>query len=124
MLSLSQSICFRYPQFGDVLLTSPGLARAASTRTVSLVAEDLSPLPPCAMQTIAPRVQLWTRAIEIDVAGADVPRSARQKKEQGIEPCSKNCVDPIYPQNLDLILLAGDAAFARQGSSRDLDHQA
>jgi hypothetical protein len=33
-------------------------------------------------------------------------RSA-QKKEQGIEPCSKNCVDPIFPLNLNLILLAG-----------------
>jgi hypothetical protein len=30
-----------------------------------------------------------------------------KKKEQGIEPCSKNCVDPIIPQNLDLILAGG-----------------
>jgi hypothetical protein len=30
-----------------------------------------------------------------------------KKKEQGIEPCSKNCVDPIIPQCLDLILAGG-----------------
>jgi hypothetical protein len=31
----------------------------------------------------------------------------QKKKEQGAEPCSKNCVDPISPKNLDLILIAG-----------------
>jgi hypothetical protein len=34
-------------------------------------------------------------------------RMVSKEKEQGIEPCSKNCVDPIFPQSLDLILLAG-----------------
>jgi len=29
------------------------------------------------------------------------------KKEQGEMPCSKNCVDPIFPQIFDLILVAG-----------------
>src|SRR5919204_1978133 len=38
------------------------------------------------------------------------------KKRAGRKPCSKNCVDPVYPANLDLILVArGDAACARQG---------
>jgi hypothetical protein len=23
----------------------------------------------------------------------------KEKKEQGFSPCSKNCVDPIFPQN-------------------------
>jgi len=47
----------------------------------------------------------------------------RRKKEQGDKPCSRNCVDPIFPK-MNLILIGrGDAACARQGSSRDLDHQ-
>jgi hypothetical protein len=33
--------------------------------------------------------------------------SESQKKEQGEMPCSENCVDPIFPQNFDLILAAG-----------------
>jgi len=48
----------------------------------------------------------------------------KRKKEQGGKPCSKNCVDPISPKNLDLILIDGATLLgARQGSSRDLDHQ-
>jgi hypothetical protein len=31
----------------------------------------------------------------------------QKKKEQGGKPCSKNCVDPISPKNLDLILIDG-----------------
>ena len=45
------------------------------------------------------------------------------KKKSREKPCSKNCVDPIsrkYRFDLDW---RGDAACARQGSSRDLDHQ-
>jgi hypothetical protein len=25
-------------------------------------------------------------------------KNLRKKKEQGVEPCSRNCVDPIFPQ--------------------------
>ena len=53
--------------------------------------------------------KLKTVLNEIDhaiIRNAD-ERSAQRKKEQGIEPCSKNCVDPIFPLNLNLILLAG-----------------
>jgi hypothetical protein len=35
----------------------------------------------------------------------DVPKKNLEKKEQGAKPCSKNCVDPISPQRLDLILI-------------------
>jgi hypothetical protein len=45
------------------------------------------------------------------------------KKRAGRQPCSKNCVDPIYPQFGFDLRWRGDAACARQGSSRDLDHQ-
>src|SRR3569833_590034 len=49
----------------------------------------------------------------------------RTKKEQGSGPCSENCVDPLYPASSDLIFFGGlTLLFARQGSSRDLDHQA
>ena len=47
-----------------------------------------------------------------------------QKNEQGGEPCSKNCVDPIVPADSDFVLIGGVTLLgARQGSSRDLDHQ-
>ncbi len=53
---------------------------------------------------------------------ASIMDRSRQKK-QG-HALLKNCVDPIVPDTLDLVLLnGGDAALARQGSSRDLDHQ-
>jgi hypothetical protein len=29
------------------------------------------------------------------------------KKEQGAKPCSKNCVDPVFPKKFDLILIDG-----------------
>jgi hypothetical protein len=48
-----------------------------------------------------------------------------EKKEQGSEPCSKIVSTLNFLENLDLLLICrGDAACARQGSSRDLDHQA
>src|SRR5258706_16162483 len=37
----------------------------------------------------------------------------RKKKEQGGKPCSKNCVDPISPKNLDLILMDGATLLVR-----------
>src|SRR6516225_8185964 len=50
-------------------------------------------------------------------------QSAHEKKA-GLTPCSKNCVDPVCPANRDLILIGGvTLLLARQGSSRDLDHQ-
>jgi hypothetical protein len=46
------------------------------------------------------------------------------EKRAGLTPCSKNCVDPVCPANRDLILIGGvTLLLARQGSSRDLDHQ-
>jgi hypothetical protein len=36
----------------------------------------------------------------------DRDRFAR-KKEQGAKPCSKNCVDPVFPANFDLSLIGG-----------------
>jgi hypothetical protein len=36
-----------------------------------------------------------------------------EKKEQGGKPCSKNCVDPISPKNLDLILIDGATLLVR-----------
>jgi len=48
-----------------------------------------------------------------------------EKKEQGTKPCSKIVSTLNFLENVDLILICrGDAACARQGSSRDLDHQA
>jgi hypothetical protein len=38
---------------------------------------------------------------------------ARQKKEQGEKPCSKNCVDPVFPEKLDLILIDGATLLVR-----------
>jgi hypothetical protein len=35
------------------------------------------------------------------------------KKEQGTKPCSKNCVDPISPKILDLILVDGATLLVR-----------
>jgi len=37
----------------------------------------------------------------------------QKKKEQGAKPCSKNCVDPIFPENLDLILIDGATLLVR-----------
>jgi len=37
------------------------------------------------------------------------------KKEQGDEPRSKNCVDPVFPKNFDLILIVGVALLVRAG---------
>jgi hypothetical protein len=36
-----------------------------------------------------------------------------QKKEQGAKPRSKNCVDPIFPENCDLILIDGATLLVR-----------
>jgi hypothetical protein len=41
-----------------------------------------------------------------------MPRD-KTKKEQGEKPCSKNCVDPISPKNLDLILIDGATLLVR-----------
>jgi hypothetical protein len=40
-------------------------------------------------------------------------REGLKKKEQGIEPCSKNCVDPTIPQSFDLILADGMTLLVR-----------
>jgi hypothetical protein len=46
-----------------------------------------------------------------------------QKKEQGVSPARK-IVSTLFARNLNFDLhWRGDAASARQGSSRDLDHQ-
>jgi hypothetical protein len=37
----------------------------------------------------------------------------KKKKEQGGKPCSKNCVDPYFPENLDLILIDGATLLVR-----------
>jgi hypothetical protein len=39
--------------------------------------------------------------------------SPETKKEQGTKPCSKNCVDPISPKMLDLILVDGATLLVR-----------
>jgi hypothetical protein len=39
--------------------------------------------------------------------------TASQKKEQGAKPCSENCVDPISPKRLDLILIDGATPLVR-----------
>src|SRR6266550_760531 len=36
-----------------------------------------------------------------------------RKKRAGRKPCSKNCVDPIFPENLDLILIDGATLLVR-----------
>jgi hypothetical protein len=36
-----------------------------------------------------------------------------RKKEQGAKPCSKNCVDPVYPANSDLLLIGGATLLLR-----------
>jgi hypothetical protein len=35
------------------------------------------------------------------------------KKEQGGEPCSKNCVDPIFPADSDFALIGGVTLLVR-----------
>jgi len=40
-------------------------------------------------------------------------RRRQKKKEQGGKPCSKNCVDPYFPENLDLILIDGATPLVR-----------
>jgi hypothetical protein len=35
------------------------------------------------------------------------------KKEQGGEPCSKNCVDPIFPADSDFALIGGATLLVR-----------
>ena len=72
------------------------------------------------LATIDGQQPCWMRSI----MPARILVGALEKKEQGSGPCSKNCVDPISPQSWNLILRRDDAASARQGSSRDLDHQA
>jgi hypothetical protein len=37
----------------------------------------------------------------------------QKKKRAGRKPCSKNCVDPISPQKLDLILIDGATLLVR-----------
>jgi hypothetical protein len=37
------------------------------------------------------------------------------KKEQGNEPRSKICVDPVFPNNSDLVLIVGVALLVRAG---------
>ena len=37
----------------------------------------------------------------------------QKKKEQGRKPCSKNCVDPISPEKLDLLLFDGATLLVR-----------
>ena len=54
---------------------------------------------------------------------ARATQDGAQKKSRAVKPCSKNCVDPIYPLIGFDFGWRGDAASARQGSSRDLDHQ-
>jgi hypothetical protein len=39
--------------------------------------------------------------------------SQKIKKEQGEKPCSENCVDPYFPENLDLILMDGATLLVR-----------
>jgi hypothetical protein len=45
-----------------------------------------------------------------------------EKKERGQSPAQKLC-RPFIPEVRFVVAWRGDAAFARQGSSRDLDHQ-
>jgi hypothetical protein len=37
----------------------------------------------------------------------------QKKKEQGGKPCSKICVDPYFPEDLDLILIDGATLLVR-----------
>jgi hypothetical protein len=43
----------------------------------------------------------------------DTEKQIARKKEQGTKPCSKNCVDPISPKILDLILVDGATLLVR-----------
>jgi len=55
-----------------------------------------------------------------------VPRYvSATKKRAGHRALLKNCVDPVFPERICKLFLIkrGDAAYARPGSSRDLDHQ-
>jgi len=66
------------------------------------------------------------RHLITQISRCDNAASPAQKEEQGTRPCSKNCVDPFFPAKFRFDLLAGGTTLlvARQGSSRDLDHQA
>jgi len=46
------------------------------------------------------------------------------QKKQGVKPCSKNCVDPVFPKIWIWFLIVGVTLLVRAGSSRDLDHEA
>jgi hypothetical protein len=37
----------------------------------------------------------------------------QNKKRAGLKPCSKNCVDPVFPEKLDLILIDGATLLVR-----------
>jgi hypothetical protein len=53
----------------------------------------------------------------------DSEKTHSRKKEQGVSPARK-IVSTLFARNLNFALhWRGDAACARQGSSRDLDHQ-
>jgi hypothetical protein len=41
-----------------------------------------------------------------------------------VKPCSKNCVDPVFPKIWIWFLIVGVTLLVRAGSSRDLDHEA
>jgi hypothetical protein len=51
------------------------------------------------------------------------PATIWKKKEQGDEPRSKICVDPVFPKNSDLVLIVGVALLVRAGLLPNLDHQ-
>jgi hypothetical protein len=56
------------------------------------------------LRVLSSRAQVFTPEKQACCKGTGV---LERKKEQGGKPCSKNCVDPISPKNLDLILIAG-----------------
>lgn len=62
-------------------------------------------------QTAAPRAAVVRQVV-----------STSKKKSRAKAPL-KNCVDPLSPKVRFIVAWRGDAASARQGSSRDLDHQ-
>jgi hypothetical protein len=47
---------------------------------------------------------------QIAVSGNSTPTP---KKEQGGEPCSKNCVDPVVPADSDFVLIGGVTLLVR-----------
>jgi hypothetical protein len=62
-------------------------------------------LPPLGLKkTLQTEQNIGSDSIETEKIPGQL-NAIEEKKEQGTEPRSKNCVDPIFPETLDLILI-------------------